>query len=357
MTFDFATADRIVFGRGAAKSVPDIAKKFGSRPLLVTGSRLPIAGLSGPRFLVAGEPEVQTAREGVEIFRRERCDLVIGIGGGSAIDTAKAIAALAPNSGEPLDYLEVVGRGQALEREPAPVIAVPTTAGTGAEVTRNAVLGVPEAGVKASLRHPGMLPSVAVVDPELTVDLPPAITASTGLDALTQLIEPFVSSRANAMTDLFCREGMRRVARSLQRAVSHGDDLEARTDMAYASLLGGLALANAGLGVIHGFAAPIGGMFNAPHGAVCGALLPHGVRTNREALLERSPGNPAIKRFREVATLVDVNLLEVPPLRTYGIGPEHVKELAAKAAAASSMKSNPILLTAGEMERMLTAAL
>jgi alcohol dehydrogenase class IV len=361
MNFDFATAGRIVFGPGVAKSLPEFASGLGTRALLVMGNRQPCPQLRGARFIVTGEPTVHTARDGVEVFRREACDLVIGIGGGSAMDAAKAIAALAPNSGEPLDYLEVVGRGLAFEHDPAPVIAVPTTAGTGSEVTRNAVLGVPEAGVKASLRSPKMLPRIAVIDPELTVGLPPSITASTGLDALTQLIEPYVSSRANAMTDLYCREGLRRVARSLRRAFHAGSDLDARTDMAYASLLGGMALANAGLGVVHGFAAPIGGMFDAPHGAVCAALLPYGMKANL-----------ATPRYSDIAAILTGSArpedgidwvaelcadLRIHRLGAYGIGPQHVSELSKKAAAASSMKANPVALSASELEHMLASAL
>ena len=169
----------------------------------------------------------------------------------------------------------MIGKGQALASPSLPFIAVPTTAGTGAEVTRNAVLASPEHRVKASLRSPFMLARLAVVDPELTYDLPPAVTASTGLDALTQLIEPYVSSRANPMTDSLCVEGMRRAARSLPRVFADGRDAEARLDMSLASLFGGLALANAGLGAVHGFAAAIGGAFDAPHGAVLrGAAAP-----------------------------------------------------------------------------------
>jgi alcohol dehydrogenase class IV len=372
MQFDFATAGRIIFGRGSAKSIPKLASELGTRGLVVTGGRSPLPGISGPRCIVTGEPTVQTARDGVDLFRKERCDLVIGVGGGSVMDAAKAIAALATNSGEPLDYIEVVGRGLAFQNDPAPVIAAPTTAGTGSEVTRNAVVGVPGAGVKASLRSPKMLPRVAVVDPELTFELPPAITASTGLDALTQLIEPFVSSRANALTDLYCREGLRRVARSLRRAYTNGTDVEARTDMAYASLLGGLALANAGLGIVHGFAAPIGGMFPAPHGAVCAALLPHGMKTNVDALWERAPDHPSLERYAEVAAILTggdrpedaiawvsalCQALSIPALRSYGIGETHVEDLAAKAAAASSMKANPIVLTSKELIATLEAAL
>ena len=194
-------------------------------------------------------------RDGAALFRSAGCELLIAIGGGSVIDAGKAIAALASNPGDVLDYLEVVGKGQALTNAPFPMIAVPTTAGTGSEVTRNAVLGSQEHGVKASMRSPMMLPRVAIVDPQLAVGLPPAITASTGLDALTQLIEPYVSSKANPLTDAFCLDGLRAIKGSLLRAFANGGDAAARAGMSYASLLGGLALANAGLGVVHGFAA------------------------------------------------------------------------------------------------------
>ena len=233
---------------------------------------------------------------------RANCDLIIGLGGGSAIDTGKAIAALLTNAGDPLDYLEVIGRGQALTDAPAPFIAIPTTAGTGAEVTRNAVLASPEHRVKVSLRSPLMLPRVALVDPELTYGLPPAITASTGLDALTQLIEPFVSIRANPLTDAICRDGMRRAARSLRRAYEEGTMLPpARTWPA--SLFGGLALANAGLGAVHGFAGPLGGLFPAPHGVICARLLPLIVEANVRALQERKPNTSVLQRYAEVARL------------------------------------------------------
>ena len=300
MHFEFATASRIIFGRGAAKSIESIAATFGKRPFFLNGSR-------GSGFIVKGEPTIDTIREGVRAFHQDRCDVVVAIGGGSVIDAGKAIAALATNPGDPLDYLEVVGRNQPITREPAPFIAVPTTAGTGAEVTRNAVLSVPEQRVKASLRSPMMLPRVAIIDPELTIDLPSALTAYTGMDALTQCIEPYVSSRANALTDLYCAEGMRRASRSLLKVYRDGSDMEARTDMAYASLLGGLALANAGLGVVHGFAAPIGGMFDAPHGAVCAALLEFGIDCNIRALRARAPQHDALARYRQIAVILTGN--------------------------------------------------
>jgi alcohol dehydrogenase class IV len=298
---------------------------------------------------------------------------VVAIGGGSALDAGKALAALLTNTGDPLDYLEVVGRGQPLERTPAPSIAVPTTAGTGSEVTRNAVLASPEHRVKASLRSASMLPRLAVVDPELTLELPAAVTASTGLDALTQLIEPYVSTRANPMTDLYCVEGMRCAAVALPRVHANGRDRDARRDMAWASLLGGLALANAGLGAVHGFAAPIGGMFRAPHGAVCAAVLPHAMEINVRALRERDPASAALRRYGEVARLLTGNpqataeegvrwtaeicrRLEIPPLRTYGVRQEDVAALVEKAAKASSMKSNPIILTTEELGEIIAPA-
>jgi alcohol dehydrogenase class IV len=251
---------------------------------------------------------------------------VIGLGGGSVLDAAKAIAALMTNGGHPLDYLEVVGRGQALRVPAAAMIAIPTTAGTGTEVTRNAVLGSPEHHVKVSLRSPLMLPRLALVDPELTYDLPPALTASTGLDALTQLLEPFVSHQGNPMTDALCREGLRRAAQALPRVFANGQDRAAREDMALASLFGGLALANAKLGAVHGLAAPIGGMFPAPHGAVCAALLPHVMAINVRALRDRQPDAEALRRYDQAAQLLTGNAaagrrrypVDQPPLSAVG---------------------------------------
>ena len=282
MQFEFVTAGRILFGSGKIKELAAIASSLGSRALFVTGrnaeraqshaDRTEANGVATRILTLTGEPTIANVQQGVKAARTFNADLIVGFGGGSAIDAAKAIAALATNPGEPLDYLEVIGRGQPLTAKPLPSIAIPTTAGTGAEVTKNAVLASPEHRVKVSLRHPLMLPDVAIVDPDLTLSTPPEITASTGLDALTQLIEPFTCRRANPMTDGLCREGIVRAARSLNRACANGSDAAAREDMALASLFGGLALANSGLGAVHGFAGPVGGMFPAPHGAVCAAL-------------------------------------------------------------------------------------
>jgi alcohol dehydrogenase class IV len=364
--------------------LPALAKSFGHRALVVTGSdrvrhaaimdNLEASGSACALFGVRGEPTVAIAQKGAGLARSRECELVIAIGGGSAIDTGKTIAALAANPGDVLDYLEFVGRAQPLPNTPLPFIAVPTTAGTGSEVTRNAVLGSPEHGVKASLRSNSMLPRIALVDPELTYGLPPRLTASTGLDAVTQLIEPYVSSRANPATDALCLDGLRNAAASLRRAYRDGGDIEARGRMSYASLLGGLSLANAGLGVVHGLAAPIGGMFDAPHGAICAAVLPHGMRANIAALRERSPESEALRRYETIARLLtsDANAtpeagadwigqlaadLDVQPLRTYGLTSVRFPELAEKAANASSMKANPIPLTRDEISFVLERAL
>jgi len=312
-------------------------------------------------------------REGTRRAHECGCDVVISFGGGSVIDAGKAIAALATNGGEPLEFLEVIGKGGAITASPLPFIAVPTTAGTGSEVTRNAVLGSTEHGVKASMRSPAMLPRVAVVDPELTYGLPSDVTAYTGLDALTQLIEPYVSSRANPLTDAICAEGMKLAAGALKRAYSDGSDPEARHDMAMASLFGGMALANSGLGVVHGFASPLGGGWTAPHGALCAALLPYGMEANVSALRARAPNHAALERYDSIARLLTGRGeatagdgiewvrrlcadLKVPPLRTWGIRESDLPGVVEQAAQASSMKANPLPLTNEELLAVVTAA-
>jgi len=385
MNFEFATATRIVFGAGKIAELGRLAGALGVRALVVGGAKperaarlldpLMQAGVAGTVFSVPGEPTLGLVENGVTVGRTVQADLVIAIGGGSVIDAGKAIAAMLANEGELLDYVEVIGRSRALRQASLPFIAIPTTAGTGAEVTRNAVLAAPQHRVKVSLRSPLMLPTVALVDPELTYDLPPPLTASTGLDALTQLIEPFTCNRANPLTDAICREGMRRVARSLRVAFTDGRNSAARGDMALAGLFGGLALANAGLGAAHGFAAPIGGMFNAPHGAVCAALLSPVMKMNLRATRARSVSEEVVvNRYDEVARLVTgkstataadgvrwvselVRELKIPGLSAYGIGAEHVAELVAKAVDASSMKANPVKLSSGELTEILQAAL
>lgn len=384
MRFEFATATRVLFGPGTRREVAPLAAEMGKRALVVAGRNqervapllglLRAHGLETVTFTVAGEPTTATVEDGVQRARAAGCDMVIGCGGGSVVDAGKAIAAMLTNSGDLLDYLEVIGRGQPLEQPPVPYIAMPTTAGTGSEVTRNAVLASPEHHLKVSLRSPHMLPRVAVVDPDLTHSVQPMITASTGLDALTQLIEPFVSSGANPVTDLLCREGIRRAARSLRQACENGEDTEAREDMALASLFGGMALANARLGAVHGFAAPLGGLFQAPHGAICARLLPLVMDANLQALESRAPEAPALARYTEAAQLLTGNpyaaaadgmawvrdlcaALAVPSLSRYGLTEADFPTVVAQAQKANSMKGNPVPLTDAELTMILRQAL
>ncbi|NIS82267.1 MAG: iron-containing alcohol dehydrogenase [Anaerolineales bacterium] len=384
MYFEFATANRILYGPGTSNEVGTIAVGLGRRAIVVIGKSndraqplidlLDQAGVACFTFNVSGEPTVEEAREGTQIARTEKCELVIAIGGGSALDTGKAISGLLTNGDDPLDFLEVIGRGKPLTQRAAPFIAIPTTAGTGSEVTRNAVLASKEHRVKVSMRSHLLLPSLAIVDPDLTHSVPPSVTASTGLDALSQVIEPFLSHRANPLVDSVCREGMIRAERSLRRAYHDGNDATARQDMALVSLFGGLALANAGLGAVHGFAGPFGGMFDAPHGATCAALLPAVMEVNLRALKERDSDNPLLRRYDEIATILTgregamaeegtawlealCEELKVPGLAEYGLTGEDFPPLIEKASRSSSMKGNPIQLAAHEMEEILTKAM
>jgi alcohol dehydrogenase class IV len=384
MNFEFATATRIIFGPGTLRQAGPLAAGLGHRAFVVTGRTMERAkpllniltdhGLDLVTFAVAGEPTIDLVQQGTHRARATKCDLVVGFGGGSVLDAGKAIAAMLTNKGEPLDYLEVIGGGQKIEHPPAPYLAIPTTAGTGTEVTRNAVLGSPEHRVKVSMRSPLMLPRLALVDPALTYDLPPALTASTGLDALTQVLEPYVSHLANPLTDAVCREGLTRAARSLRRAYQNGGDEAARQDMALTSLCGGLALANAKLGAVHGFAGPFGGMFPAPHGATCAALLPQVMAVNVQALRARQLDNPALARYDEVARILtghdDATAtagvewvaalcrdLQIPGLAAYGLTEADFPNLIEKAQQASSMKGNPIELTVEELGEILERAM
>jgi alcohol dehydrogenase class IV len=380
MRFEFATAARIIFGHGSIQEVAPLAAGTGSRAFVVTGrtgeraeqllEQLKKQGIRPVTFNVPGEPTVAMAKAGVKQAREAKSDLVIAIGGGSVLDTGKAIAAMLTNSGELEDYLEVVGGGKPLSRSPVANIAIPTTAGTGAEVTRNAVLGLPEYGVKVSMRSPMMLPRVAVVDPVLTHSMPPSVTASTGLDALTQLMEAYVTDKANPLTDCICREGVKRVGRSLRGAYEDGSNRAAREDMALASLFSGLALANAKLGAVHGIAGPLGGMISAPHGAICARLLPYVMQENVQALQRREADSPALARYDEIARLLTgtaaaravdgiawvqglCEAFNVPPLAEFGLKEQDFPTVVAKAQKSSSMKGNPVALTDHELMEIL----
>ncbi len=384
VNFEFATAQRIVFGPGACAGAAPAARELGRHVLLVTGrdprraarltADLHAAGLAVSSVQIPQEPSTDEVLHATAAARAAGCDVVVGCGGGAALDAAKAIAALLTNPGELTDYLEVVGRALPLAHPAVPCIALPTTAGTGAEVTRNAVLTSKPHRVKVSLRSPHLLPRLAIVDPDLTHSLPPAATAASGVDALTQLIEPYLSTRANPLADGFCVAGLPRVGRALRRAFEEGTDAAAREDMAFGSLCGGLALTTAGLGAVHGFANPIGGLVGAPHGAVCAALLPHVLAANLAALRARAPGHPALARCDELGRLLTgrphaeaadavawvrelVRALAIPGLRAYGVTAADIPAIVAAAARASSMKTNPISLTPEEMAAIVAQSL
>jgi len=385
MQFEFASAARIIFGDGSAQQLPQLARDKGTHALLMTDSFQPEAvtrlldalGESDLRLThvpVSGEPTVAVIDEAKAIAASAGCDMVISIGGGSVIDAGKASAALIPNAGAVLDYLEVIGAGKKLSTAPLPFIALPTTAGTGAEVSKNAVIGSKAHRVKVSLRDNRMLADIALVDPELTHSVPPAVTASTGMDALTQVLEPFVSHLANPLTDGMCAEGLRRAGASLRTVYAEPDDAEARRDMALTSLLGGLALANAKLGAVHGFAGVLGGMYDAPHGAICAALLPPVMEANINALKAREPENPALKRYEYAAQFLlfdrsassqdamdwiseTSRIFGIQGLGAYGVREADFAEIVEKSSASSSMQGNPIALTADDLTAILRAAL
>jgi alcohol dehydrogenase class IV len=377
--FDLALPARISFGAGRADELPGIVAALGARVLVVTGSTparvehllAPLrAGADALAIVtVAGEPSVDDARAATSAGVSIDAAVVVAIGGGSPIDLAKATAMLLANGGDPLDYIEVVGRGQPITRPSVPVVAVPTTAGTGSEVTANAVLGVPDGRVKASLRHASMIPRHALVDPALTLDCPPAVTAAAGMDALIQCLEPYVSNRANPLTDGWARTGLMAAGRSLRPAFENGADLAARTDMALCSLMGGLALANAKLGAVHGFAGVIGGMTGAPHGAVCAALLApvvaanlaraeSSVRTRYTEVAQWLTGDPGASAEDGLAWITGtVGALGIAALSSYGLGPAQADEVVAGAARASSMQGNPVRLDVAELHAIYRAAL
>lgn len=384
MKFEFMTASRIIVERNGLNQIGKLTKSFGQRVLVVgrlasedTNNAMQLmkeAGCEVTPVNVKGEPSVDSINEILAVARKNNCEVVVAIGGGSVLDSGKTIAALMTNTNDLMDYLEVIGNGVPVSKKSLPFIAVPTTSGTGAEATKNATILSAAHKVKVSIRSPYMLPDVVLLDPMLTVSVPKDVTASTGLDALTQVLEPYVSKMANPITDAFAKEGLARAARSLKVAYDQGDNIDAREDMAIVSLFGGIALANAKLGAVHGFAGVLGGMFPIPHGVVCARLLPFVTRKNIEVLNHRDPDNPAVKRYEDVAKILTGNPyagaldgvawledlckhLDVAPLSHFGATEEHFDEIIKKSMNASSMKGNPIDLTFDELKDILQQAL
>ncbi|HMO57763.1 MAG TPA: iron-containing alcohol dehydrogenase [Roseiflexaceae bacterium] len=392
MSYEFATATRIIGGPGSSAELAALVEGIGKRALLVrsqgaTGRGGPTEALAqalAARGLIAavysssGEPDVATVEAAAREAREAGCDCVVGIGGGSVLDTAKAAAALAANTGGALEYMEVAGGGRPLESPALPVIAVPTTAGTGSEVTRNAVVGAVDRKLKASIRHASMLPQLALVDSTLTHELPAGPTTSGGMDALTQLIEADLSRRAMAITDGLCLIGLEGMPAALRRAVQVPADPAARETLSRAALLSGMALANADLGAVHAIAAPLGGAYPVPHGVACAVLLPPITTANIAALRRSDPGSAALARYRRVAAIVAdtdqlsddaaldrlcavlrtmIDELAIPRLASYGVSTADLAAIAAAAARTSNARNNPVALSEAELSEALAQAL
>jgi alcohol dehydrogenase class IV len=386
--FEFATTPLVLFGEGVLDRLGEQAARHGRRAWLVTGAgaldragvtaraleRLAAAGVSVARQRVAGEPDTRTVDEGARSALAAGCDLVIGLGGGSVLDTAKAVACLAANGGEALDYLEVVGRGRPVTKPSLPFLAVPTTAGTGSEATRNAVVADAASGTKASIRHESLLPRAALLDPALTHGLPPEVTARTGLDALVQLIEPYVSKREHPMIDVLALEGIRRATAALPRAYADGADAAARADLLLAAYWSGLALSHCGLGAAHALAGPLGGSFPVPHGFACAATIAAVMEVNLRAADREAAGAAVVRRYANVARAMGepardserataqagaarvaalCEALRVPKLSAFGVTREAVPDLAARARRTSSMKANPVDLADADLAEIL----
>jgi alcohol dehydrogenase class IV len=381
INFQLTIPADVRFGVGRIGEVPQALADLGaSRVLLVTGrstsradsvrSALIDASISTIPFAVATEPSIERVRAAVALIAEAGCDAVLGFGGGSALDVAKAAAVLAATGTDPMDHLEVIGAGRPISSPGLPCVAVPTTAGTGSEVTRNSVLS--GGGVKASLRSPLMLPRISVIDPDLLAGLPGPTIAASGMDALSQLIEPLLSRRANPFCDALARDGIRRSARSLRRAYEEGmEDPGVREDLALASLFSGMCLANSGLGAVHGIAAAAGARLSAPHGAVCAAVLAAVMELNLQALRERAPEHAALARMSEVANLLTsrndatpedaidwlqevTSALSIPGLSSYGLNETEMEAVVTAAQNASSMRGNPIELNDAEVGEILT---
>lgn len=375
--FCITAPGRILFGRGEAAKAPALIRAFGERVLVVHGAtgrhapwlseQLTALGCKVQAIPCAGEPTLEMLEHALHQTRALGPQVVVALGGGAVLDLGKALAALIPAPDGPMEHLEVVGKGLPLKADPLAFIAIPTTAGTGAEVTKNAVIGVPEQGRKVSLRDERMVARVAIVDPALTDGCPRSVTLASGLDAVTQVIEPYVSCKATPYTDALARPAIGLGLTALMRLME-GEDAPARDQMAWVSLCGGLALANAGLGAVHGLAGVIGGMTGAAHGAICGALLGPALAANRAAAT-----GAAQARLDEVCALVGEALgaaaaeapqalqdwaraAGLPRLVDLGVAPDLHAEIVTGAMGASSMKGNPVPLSVIALREVLAQA-
>jgi alcohol dehydrogenase class IV len=375
--FQLLLPPRILFGRGEAAKAAGLASGFNARAFLVHGRDaaraawlirdMAAAGVTVTTFTCPKEPDLPLLEAALAAARGSGAGVVLGLGGGAVIDLAKAVAGLAPGQGEVMDHLEGVGRGLPLTAPPLPFIALPTTAGTGSEATKNAVIDVPDHRRKVSLRDDRMLARVAIVDPALTDHCPRAVTLASGLDALTQVIEPYVCARPNPAVDALCRAAIPQAVAALVRLMQ-AEDATARDALAFVSLTGGIALANSGLGAVHGLAGVIGGMTGAAHGAICGTLLPFVLQANARAV---PADHPASQRLAEVDGLLSAafgggpgsvalnrwsRVAGLPGLAELGLREGDHAAVARAAQAASSMKANPVVLDMAALIGILVAA-
>ena len=388
-SFSIAKLPRVEFGEGKLALLPDLIRQYGNKVLLVTGSsfldnvncwqaclqKIEQNKIQWQQLKVSGEPSPQLVDKAVERFSSENFDVVVAVGGGSPLDAGKAIAGLLKVGHSVMDYLEGVGPELPYEGPAVPFIAVPTTAGTGSEATKNAVLSVqgPD-GFKKSFRHDKLVAEYAVVDPDLLASCSPALIAANGMDALTQLLESYVSTRANVMTDALAISGLRAARDGLlawyeDPAGAH----TARAQMAYAALISGITLAQVGLGSVHGLASPLGAFYPIGHGVVCGTLVAAATEVNIKSMLTREPDNLALAKYArlsevlcqrrhpspEAARKALIDLLQewtmqmqLPRLREYGIEETGLDHVVAHSRG-SSMKTNPIVLTDDEIKTVL----
>jgi alcohol dehydrogenase class IV len=387
LDFESCGLEKVVIERGAFARVGELAAGLGRRAIVIyngpTGvdrlvELLSGAGVSATARRQRGEPVVADVDSAVEEARAKKCDCMIGMGGGSAIDAAKAVAGLLTNGGSAVDYMEIVGEGRKITQRAAPWMAIPVTAGTGAEATCNAVIGFPEKKFKASVRSELLLARIALIDPELAVTVSPAVTASSGMDALCQLIESFTSSGASQETDAMALSGLRLGSLALPEVFRDGNDVDARYSMATAALMSGITLTRAGLGAVHGFAAPIGANFPVPHGTVCAALLSPVIAANiRACRVQGAAGNRGLLRYERIAMIfqgigaigddaIDAAVkctadlrrdLRIPPLKDFGLRASNVPEMVALARKTSSMKYNPVVLSDEALSDALLTAI
>ncbi len=392
-SFTFTATPRILFGTGSFNKLPGLISDYGKRVLLVTGgasfrnssqyrrliNQLEEKALPYFKVGVTTEPSPELIDQAVNNFMEEKIELVVAIGGGSVIDAGKAISAMLPLRESVLTYIEGVGAGKTHPGEKLPFIAVPTTSGTGSEATNNAVLSrIGKKGFKKSLRHDHFIPNIALLDPRLTLSCPAEITAASGLDAFVQLLEAYTSTNASAMTDSLVLDAIQIANKCLLPACTdQSQNINVRAGMAYASLISGIALTNAGLGIVHGLASPIGGYFKIPHGVICGTLLAEVVKTNINLLHKaKNPACPYLKKYARLGSLLAlgqtapqldkngiirscnllvkkleswIKLLDIPRLSQFGVTEKDLDKIVKKIGH----KNNPVKLTAEQIKQIL----